>query len=406
MIKEDNIANNDDFLENIKASLVPGWKLQKKRWGHSIHTMCTYMAAFPQSIPRYFIDLFTEKGDVVFDPFSGKGTTPAEALIMGRKGIGNDLNPLAYVLTNAKLNSFGKDETIIRLNELEREWIDKRDEIDIKGEPEIIRLIFHNKTLNQLIFLKNKLNWKPREGNNLDCFIIGNLMGIIHGSSKGFLSLAMPNTFSMSPNYIKNYSKKNNLVAEERDVFELLKSKLERIYKFGELNENGKSYLGDARKVPLESNSVNLIVTSPPYLKVIKYGLYNWIRLWFLDEKPEKVDSDLDDTHALKEYLEFMKESLKESYRIMKDGSLAVFIIGDVEKKRKKINLAKEVWDYCGKGIGFSLLEIMEDKISDNSKLTRIWKEKKGKATSVDRLLIMYKGNPPKFINKEIDWNF
>jgi site-specific DNA-methyltransferase (adenine-specific) len=63
------------------------------------------MAMFPPSIPRYFINQYTEKGDTVLDPFSGRGTTVLEACVAGRIGIGNDLNPVAFVLTKAKSNT-------------------------------------------------------------------------------------------------------------------------------------------------------------------------------------------------------------------------------------------------------------------------------------------------------------
>lgn len=394
-------AKKEEILKTIK----PEWKKQKKRWGHSLHTMCTYMASFPASIPRYFIDTFTQEGDIVFDPFSGKGTTPAEAILCKRKGVGNDLNPLAYVLTSAKMHVPGIKDSFDRIDQLEKLWKESEKNIDISKEPDKIKMIFHDKTLSQLVFLKNYLKWKQNNGNDQDIFLTGCLMGIIHGGSRGFLSISMPNTFSMSPGYIKKYIGEKNLIREERDVFGLLKEKIERMLKDGEINLNGTAYLGDARKVDLKDNSVKLVVSSPPYLKVIKYGMYNWIRLWFLDEEPKSVDDRLDDAHALPEYLNFMDEVLKETYRLLEDGGLVVYLIGDVNKKDTSINLAKEVWNYSGEKIGFKLLDIMADDIADNMKLTRLWNEKRGKSTPTDRLLIIYKGDVPKIYKKEVSWD-
>ena len=74
------------------------WRDQKPLWGHPFHQMCSYMAMFPASIPHYFIDRFTREGDLVLDPMCGRGTTPTQAVAEGRVGIGNDRNPLAYLL--------------------------------------------------------------------------------------------------------------------------------------------------------------------------------------------------------------------------------------------------------------------------------------------------------------------
>ena len=72
---------------------------------------------------------------------------------------------------------------------------------------------------------------------------------------------------------------------------------------------------GDVRALDarVDHGSVHLLFTSPPYLKVIKYGLYNWIRLWFLTDSGghEEVDEVLDDTHALDGYLAFMRDTLE-----------------------------------------------------------------------------------------------
>ena len=62
---------------------------------------------------------FTEPGDIVLDPFSGRGTTTVQAMSQGRIGIGNDLNELAYILTKGKLANPALNEVILRLQDLE-----------------------------------------------------------------------------------------------------------------------------------------------------------------------------------------------------------------------------------------------------------------------------------------------
>lgn len=85
-----------------------------------IHQMSAYLAMFPPNLPHFFIKNFSKIGDVVFDPFSGRGTTAFEACRMGRIGVGNDLNPLAVCLSRSKVNIPKKQNIFKRLKELTR----------------------------------------------------------------------------------------------------------------------------------------------------------------------------------------------------------------------------------------------------------------------------------------------
>lgn len=357
------------------------WQSNGGRWAAPLHYMCSYMAMFPPELPHYFIERFTEKGDHVLDPFSGRGTTAVEAAAQARHGIGNDLNPLSIALTRGKLSNPSLGDVIARLDELESNY-DKSQWKTFKGAPNKIRMIFHINTLRQLMYLKNELDWS-KEG--VDSFIVAVLMGAMHGQSKGFLSLSMPNTFSMGWGYIKKYKREKNLECPDRDCFVVLKDRVNRMLGKGSLPGSGETIYGDVRDLAekVEHGSIQLLFTSPPYLKVIKYGLYNWIRLWFLmpDGSHEKVDKVLDDTHALAEYLEFMKQTLTATLPLLdRKRGISCWAIGDV----KGLNLAWAVWHHVGQNIEikaengqelrYKLIAIVEDRIPENQKVTKIWK--------------------------------
>src|SRR6185369_5698817 len=86
-----------------RLALEPDWKAQPRLWGHSLHPMCSYLASFPAALSHAFITRYSRPGDVVLDPFSGRGTVPLQAAAEGRIGVGNDLNPFAHLLTAAKV---------------------------------------------------------------------------------------------------------------------------------------------------------------------------------------------------------------------------------------------------------------------------------------------------------------
>src|SRR5690606_10669085 len=75
----------------------------RQRQAHSLHEI-SYRACFKPQLPRFFIERFTAPGDVVYDPFAGRGTTLIEAALLGRRAIGNDVNPLSGMLTLPRLD--------------------------------------------------------------------------------------------------------------------------------------------------------------------------------------------------------------------------------------------------------------------------------------------------------------
>jgi site-specific DNA-methyltransferase (adenine-specific) len=370
-------------------SIDTPWKDNLKNMGNRLHGICSYMAMFPPSIPNYYIKKYSKEGEKVLDQFSGRGTTPLEACMLGRFGIGNDKNPLAFVLTKAKVEIPDRQKIINRINEMWSKYKKIKPTILDKEEWNI-RMLFSDYTLRQILFLKNELKWK---NSNVDAFIAAMLLGIIHGSSIGYLSISMPNTFSMAPNYVKNYIKKNKLPKQNRDVFELLLKKLNRCYQKTKMK--GKVYMSDARKISrISDNSIKLSVTSPPYIKVIRYGDFNWIRLWFLNYDAKSVDKKLFCSQSLSLYENFMSAVLKENWRVLTNDGIAVYVIGDVRLREKNeiINLANFVWENCAEKVGFKLIEsIKEDPIKDSTKVSKIWGKTRGMATKTDRVLIMQK---------------
>jgi len=371
---------------NIKQE----WKLYPKNMGNKLHSICSYMAMYPPTIPNYFISNYSKIGDTVLDPFSGRGTTILEACLLEREALGNDRNVLAYVLSKSKASVPQKGRIISRINNLEKNYDPLK--IDISYVDKNIKMIFNNYTLKQLVYLKENLKWKM---SSVDNFIATMILGIMHGKTRGYLSLSMPNTFSMSPNYVRGYIKNHNLKKPKRDVFKLLQEKLERCYQ--KSNKRGKVYMQDARNMTrIMDSTVDLIVTSPPYTRLITYGKFNWIRLWFLGKEGAKIDKKLFVTQSLDKYCDFMKDVLTEFKRVLKPSGRAVIVIGDVKKKGSDeiINLAENVWERCARPLGFNQVgDIIDDLIYNeeigNPKVSRIWGDTKGEATKIDRILVL-----------------
>jgi len=423
--------SQDSFFEMPERDSVDGgttsagalWHGASTRWGHSMHTMCSYHGMFPAKVAHYFIQRYSKAGDVVLDPFSGRGTVPLQARVEGRRTICNDLNPLAYVLSKAKANPPTWEAVETVLNGLEGAYL--RRGVADPDVPDDIRMLYHPNTLRQICYLRDHLLSQPvARWSQEDLMIGGGLAGIMHGSHRRdgtsqYLSISMPNTFSMSPAYVEKYIREKGLVTPDQDVFECLRDKLARLYLDDIAGGDGRAYSQDASSLlhgrSLQAGSADLIVTSPPYLRVVNYGTANWIRLWLLglDEVGRErgagrrsLNAALDHRHTYTSYRDFLLRTLRGVRRVLNQDGVAVLVIGDVADPGKApLPLAAQIWQDVGGETGLHLLDLIEDHLPVQNKVSRIWGETKGQATDRDCALVLARDDGhPEAGSEIIDW--
>jgi site-specific DNA-methyltransferase (adenine-specific) len=139
------------------------------------------------------------------------------------------------------------------------------------------------------------------------------------------------------------------------------------------------------------------VVTSPPYLRVVKYGYYNWLRTWFLGEDARAIDAALDDAHHREPYLAFLRDVLRGLRPILTDDAVVVLVIGDVETDRGRrirsgLGLAEQVWASAAAPEGYRLAGVARDDIAAVRKMTKLWGAEAGRATKTDRILVIGAG--------------
>jgi hypothetical protein len=363
------------------------------------------MAMFPPSIPHVFIRWLTAPGDVIYDPFSGRGTTALEACLDGRKGYGSDLNPLALVLSGAKVAPPSLAEASARLSELDAQ----REVWNSSSEPERIRILFDPATLGELLWMKQSLRVEKR----VDRFLLAALLGVLHanadarGEPRG-LTVSMPNTFSMSPGYVAKYIADHGLVPPKVSPLAKLRARVQELlarpYK-----HRGAAWKRDATgslSGPVRRAPAKLLFTSPPYLHVVKYGKLNWIRLWLLGESPREVDDRLFGSSSLTKYVTFIREALQANVDAVREDGFMCLVIGDVRNGDEDLNLAQAVADSCVSGTGLTVRRIVNDSIPVHHKVSRIWGDTKGRATKTDRVLVLARRRAPRLAPlPTIAWN-
>jgi DNA modification methylase len=167
--------------------------------------------------------------------------------------------------------------------------------------------------------------------------------------------------------------------------------KAERVLEDGLPKIRGIATMEDARNLPLEDESVNLIVTSPPYFNMQTYAWDNWLRLWFLGYDYLEVKSKLFQSESKQKFKIFMYESLKEMFRVLKDDSACFVVVGDVRLNGYYINMAEMIAPIA-ETVGFTVARLISDSIPKSNKHLMYIKEEEG--VSRERILELHKGNP------------
>jgi hypothetical protein len=299
---------------------------------HRFHALCSYFAMFPEIFAAQWIERLTKVGDTVLDPFCGRGTLPFQALLMGRRSIGCDTNPVAYCVTQAKTNSPPLSRVLSRLDELEGSY--RKTDEPAGDLPKFFRHAFHPTTLKQLLFLRRKLDYRKSAP---DCMITALVLGSLHGESdrsSRFLSNQMPHTISTKPDYSIRFWKERKLTAPRRDTFELLRKQARFRYETGRPRDKALVLHMDMRDLPRKAGQfrqpIRCVVTSPPYFDVTDYAEDQWLRMWFLGGEPRPMSAySRDDRHgSIDQYWALLTDMWRTLGVVLAENSHIVIRLG------------------------------------------------------------------------------
>lgn len=304
---------------------------------------------FPHSFVREHVLAHTRPGDTVFDPFSGRGTTLLESLLLDRYALASDVNPVAACITGAKAYVPPFDAIITRLCELEVAFqetaISPLDE-ERHSLPLFFARAFHYRTLREILFLRRRLDWRR---DATDRFIAALALGSLHGEmdrSHSYFSNQMPRTISTKPDYSVRFWKERGLKAARRPVFNILRNRAVFRLEQGSPSRFGIALQGDVRRATwmfgCHTRKVRAVITSPPYLDVTNFEEDQWLRLWFLGGAPKPTYGQVskDDRHSKPEiYWQFLAEAWQGIADLVADEGVIVCRIGG--KKQAPESLAR-----------------------------------------------------------------
>lgn len=351
-----------------------------------LHQLAPYIGKLKPVIARELLCRFTSRGDVVLDCFSGSGTIPLEALLLGRRVLAFDSNPYAVTLTRAKLEAPSSLETANRRLKRRLANSQTRPRYADNEVPEWVRKFFHPETL------QNALRFADECLEHDDQFLLACLLSVLHHQRPGFLSY--PSSHLVP--YLRDRKFPRSEYPEmyaERALAPRLAAKVQRTFKHGRVFDRCNLIrVGQVRVDDLSLDcEVDAIVTSPPYMNALDYVRDNRLRMWFLDRgtanySPEPTDKQMQSDAITAAFA-------RNALRRLRKGGRCVLIIGEtVLRKRMRSHPAERTLAILTQECPTLRLEhVIQDEIPDVRRSRRT-----GAATKRELILVLKNGASPR----------
>lgn len=348
--------------------------------GSTLHQIGPYVGKMRPSLARKLVELYSKEGDWVWDPFCGSGTVPLEGKLLSRNVIAADTNPYACVLTRAKLHApTSEDYPLEQLRFAENEL--KSYKSNGPSVPQWVSRFFHPRTLKEALFLTSRFIVRKQY------FNLGCLLGILHHQRPGFLSYPASHLIP----YLRDKLYPRDQYPEAykyRDPIPRLEDKIKRMLFVPPQHSNGKFrvFQKSVFSQYLPDESIDTIITSPPYMDALDYSRDNRLRLWFLgfDYKQVKVN----EIRRVRDFENDMTKALQRMVGVIKPGGGCVLVLGDVSHGNgKKYDVPQMIVDLVKRVIPFLRFEDrwIED-LPDSRRSVR-----NGRATKKESILVFRK---------------
>jgi hypothetical protein len=379
-----------DEVERVVPVYINEFWTARQRQANALHEV-SYRACFKPQLPRFFIERLTRPGDVVYDPFMGRGTTAVEAALLDRVPYANDVNPLSLILTRPRLNP-PKVEAV-------RQRLEAVDLTRAEAAPEDLLVFFHPDTLREIAALRGYLRQRrvAREADAIDDWITLVALNRLTGHSAGFFSVySLPPNQAVSVKSQRRINQRRNQTPPRRNVRKIILRKTTQLLsecdgpilqRLARVNRQALLLTKPADTTPeIASDSVQLVVTSPPFLNVVDYATDNWLRCWFLGIDPRSVRLTV--PRKIEDWQAAMTSVFKELWRVLRPGGHVAFEVGEVHRGQTRL---EEAVLPCGQAAGLEP-QLMMINQQEFTKTANCWGvDNNAKGTNTNRIVVFRK---------------
>ncbi len=305
-------SNNSHLIWEGRSEITKSYfKEGNFSTGYATHGLFPYRGKFhPQLIKGILNILKIQPEAVVLDPMCGSGTLNVEASLLGINSIGIEKSPFCILMSKVKYEALNvhKSQLSAILDNMHKNYKILLDSKNIPVDFSYNDGFESEKAITLLAFL--------------------DAMGYARRCSKSIDILF--------PSVLKRYVGQINAFAHAREKINL---------KIGKARFD----VGDARNLTLEDNSIDAIITSPPYSFAIDYAENDRPQLEYLGYDIYKLKDEMiglkgkNKKEKLANYFDDMDKVLKEMARVLRIGKYAVIIIGSNDIQTGGIRLEIKV---------------------------------------------------------------
>ena len=371
--------------------------------GYASHDLHAFAAKFPPQLPRAFIRGLTKPGDIVLDPMMGSGTAVVEALIEGRRGIGLDIDPLALRLSHVKTTPLDAETLRAAGSKVALQAINLA--ADGKKIDRALASRFDERTRAFVDY------WFAERTQRELMALVLTIQGVTDPSVRRFLELTFSSIIITKSGGV---SRARDLAHSRPhlDSTKIPKNAIEQfslrlrknLASIAELKTNGAmatAVAGDARSMPFGNDTIDLIVTSPPYANAIDYmRAHKFSLVWLgesvedlsqlraeyigserrdqhtqpqLPERPETIirqlaERDTSKAAILRKYLLEMRSVLAEMYRVLCRDSAAIVVVGTSMMRDLDVQTHYCLADIAAE-LGFAVVGVAQRKLDRNKRM-------------------------------------
>jgi hypothetical protein len=264
-----------------------------------------------------------------------------------------------------------------------------------------LSMFFHERTLSEILSIRKYLLERKESGNEdgIDSWIAMVATNRLTGHSKGFFSVyTLPPNQAASPKSQKKINEVRCQIPEYRDTKEIILRKTNSLLRNltspqkANINAVGMSGLFINRSAAytpeIAADSVQLTVTSPPFLNIVQYSKDNWLRCWFNCLDGDEISKRITMAKTVEEWSTTMGSVFHELYRVTKPNGWVAFEVGEV--KNRTVSLDEHVVP-LGNSAGFECNGILVNS-QEFTKTANIWGIQNMKSgTNTNRIVLFRK---------------
>lgn len=325
-----------------------------------IYNWLYYKEGFaPQLVSKVTKMFDLQKGATVLDPFCGVGTTQLACKQLAFHSIGFDVSTVALFAAKVKLADYKVAELREAVKKIGRQKFQRP---NVKVDLPIVHRAFSKYALEDIFFFRQKIDELFRDEKVRDFL----MLGVINTSTKCTLAEKSGGMIKINPKRHVPPFRPIFLKTLKHMISDLEHIRLEKV--------SATAEKGDARKLPLEDETVDAVITSPPYLNKIEYTNVYAIEqyLFFGEESKPAVRSYIGEDvsevgdvfegkyelpEIAKAYFKDLKMSLEEMFRVLKKGGKAAIVVGEGCFSEGVIH-SDELLAELAEQIGFTVNEI------------------------------------------------